>query len=315
MSQFRTVPDTVHPVPQTQKKAVRGFTLIELLVVIAIIAILIALLLPAVQQAREAARRLSCKNNLKQLGIAVHNYLDQHDYIVPVRIRNHHSWMALLLPHIDQGNVHDTYDFDRPWDHAVNQPAVTAILPVLHCASSPANADYLYDIGNNRRASTTDYGPSHAIARSRFHNPPGDATGAIHQNTSSIASITDGTISTLLFIEDAGRPDHYVAGKPGPSNSNNGCGNFNVSGGIVKGGAWSSPRNALPLHGFTEDGLRCPGPCAINCTNNNEAYSFHTGGIQAVFVDGHVQFLSENIHLSIYHALITARGNEVVGEF
>lgn len=306
------LPASAHP--KSRQTRARGFTLIELLVVIAIIAILIALLLPAVQQAREAARRLSCKNNLKQLGIAVHNYLDQFNYLVPQRIQNRHSWMALLLPQLDQANVQEIYDFNRPWDHNVNQASISAILPVLHCPSAPTTR-HTVDIGDGKTASTTDYGPTSGVAPSEFFDPPGDNAGAISLRAGSISIIKDGTATTFLFIEDAGRPAHWVNGTKGPDDFDNGCGNFNVSGGIVKGAAWADPQNGLPLHGFTVDGLNCPGPCAINCTNNNEAYSFHPGGIQAVFVDGHVDFISENIHTSIYMALITARGREVVGDF
>ncbi len=293
-----------------------GFTLIELLVVIAIIAILIALLLPAVQQAREAARRTQCKNHLKQLALAVHNYHDQHNVVVPQRILSRHSWMSLLLPHVEQSNLYATYDFNLPWNHVTNQPAIQTVLSILHCPSTPSEESYLYDLGNGRWASGTDYGPTSGVVGNRFYRPKRDSRGAINaQLPTKLVTITDGTSSTLLFVEDVGRPDHWVRGKRGPDISNNGCGNFNVNNGVVRGGSWADPNNALPLHGFTRDGLRCPGPCAINCTNNNEAYGFHTGGIQAAFADGHVQFLSENIAYSVYAELITARGGEILGEF
>ena len=124
-----------------------GFTLIELLVVIAIIAILVALLLPAVQQAREAARRSSCKNNLKQMGLALHNYHDTYRVFPPGNvIKSHHSTAFLhMLPQLEMGNVYDQLDFAPNiafWfghpNAAVNRPALDGTkVPAYFCPSSP----------------------------------------------------------------------------------------------------------------------------------------------------------------------------------
>jgi prepilin-type N-terminal cleavage/methylation domain-containing protein len=127
-----------------------GFTLIELLVVIAIIAVLIALLLPAVQQAREAARRTQCKNNLKQLGIALHNYLSTHSVFPPsgcisMATTSQQPWsaQAFVLPYLEGNNIYANIDFSLGYHHPVNTsayppfgPAATRV-PVLICPSDP----------------------------------------------------------------------------------------------------------------------------------------------------------------------------------
>ncbi len=123
----------------------RGFTLIELLVVIAIIAILIALFLPAVQQAREAARRTGCRNNLKQLGLALHNYHDVHKTFPPgVIARSNnlqdamHGGLTLLLPQLEQNNIHSRYNFNLPWRHPSNVAATNVAIDVFRCPTAGA---------------------------------------------------------------------------------------------------------------------------------------------------------------------------------
>jgi prepilin-type processing-associated H-X9-DG protein len=129
-----------------------------------------------------------------------------------------------------------------------------------------------------------------------------------------IAEITDGTSNTLLVIEDAGRPAHYIRGHVrGPQPHNGGCNNAVVpASGVVTGAAWADPVSDAPLNTFTADGLACPGPCGINCSNNNEPYAFHPGGMNAVFAGGSVRFLKESMNVATLAALITMRGDEIV---
>jgi len=144
---------------QTRKR--RGFTLIELLVVIAIIAILIALLLPAVQQAREAARRASCKNNLRQIGLALHNYESAHRIFPPGVLGKSgspsagellHTWQAMILPELEQATLQQTYDFNLRFDDPANAAAVRQTLSVFLCPSQPIDALLNNRYGNNHYA-------------------------------------------------------------------------------------------------------------------------------------------------------------------
>jgi prepilin-type N-terminal cleavage/methylation domain-containing protein len=121
----------------------RGFTLIELLVVIAIIAILVALLLPAVQQAREAARRAHCRNNLKQMGIALHDYHEIHKTLPPGVVTDSndlrdgwHSGLTLLLPHLEEQTIHNQFDFNLSWREPINIAAANAHVNTFRCPSS-----------------------------------------------------------------------------------------------------------------------------------------------------------------------------------
>lgn len=130
----------------------------------------------------------------------------------------------------------------------------------------------------------------------------------------SVFKILDGMSHTMLVVEDAGRPEYWINwikyGR-GPRNNNNGCSSANVWRGVTSGGAWADPSNHIPLHGFDSEGLRCPGPCAINCTNNNEAFSFHREGVQLTLLDGSVHFLNQDTDIKVYAALITRAGSEL----
>src|SRR5262245_37454879 len=255
-----------------------AFTLIELLVVIAIIAILIALLVPAVQRVRESAARASCLNNLKQLGLALHNYESTHKHFPGVQNGSPvHAWSVALLSHVEQDNVAKIYQLQSAWNSAANQPAVTATVSILICPSTPRQSTL--DETPGFKAAVTDYAPMSSVAptlAALLGLPTGiDRTGFFNANKQRrIAEITDGLSNTLALVEDAGRPGHWVRGpKRGPANSIPGGGNASVTNGRVTGAAWADPANDLPIHGFTFDGLTAPGLCPMNCTNNNEAFS------------------------------------------
>ncbi|MCO6456634.1 MAG: DUF1559 domain-containing protein [Pirellulaceae bacterium] len=244
----------------------RAFTLVELLVVIAIIGLLVALLLPAVQAAREAARRTSCQNNLKQLALALHNYHDNVGVFPPSSLSPpEHTWAPLLLPYIEQLTLQDQYDFRYAWNDPMNAPAIRQHVPVFHCASSPSQANRRDNVGGGRQAATTDYAPVTGVAsivyRSGLVPEPASGDGVMMRNRAVImANISDGTSYTLIMAEDAGRPEFYVRGRRrGPASSSPSNGNLPVSGGRVQGAGWADPSNGIPLHGFNWNGLDGPG--------------------------------------------------------
>lgn len=329
------------------KKKSRGFTLIELLVVIAIIAILVALLLPAVQQAREAARRTQCKNNLKQIGLALHNYEGTFGMFPPSRINIstpavfQQTWNVMILPYIEQAPLYNQYNFNVNWFAPANDPMTTVQLPAFVCPSTPGTRptppQALYDgITGASRTGTpiwgyNDYGSINAV-RNAFIVASGlpsigtkDAMGGLGRGPggTKIRDITDGTSNTMLIAEDAGRPQQYIRNTKGlnPRVGNIAFGtNFTAD-----GWSWADINNGFSVDGSNTAGVQndtknsgattIVGTCNMNCTNDSEMYSFHTGGVQTVLADGSVRFLSENISGATLVGLITLSGGEVVGEF
>lgn len=297
-----------------------GFTLVELLVVIAIIGILIALLLPAVQAAREAARRAACENNLRQIGIALHHHHDVQRVFPPSTVTqpHRHTWVVFTLRYMEQNNLYDIYDVDVNWDRPENQSAITTPLSVLQCPSSPGGGKRIDHVRSGVEAATSDYAPvtgvSPLLSCVGLVPPVSDRRGVMTRKKSArIPDVKDGTSNTLVIAEDAGRPRHWTSRGRGPENTNPSHGNLPVINGRVLGAGWADTHCQIPLHGFNYDGIDGPGPCAINCTNNNEAFGFHPGGVEVVFADGSVQFLAETMDIAVYAALITRSGGETTG--
>jgi prepilin-type N-terminal cleavage/methylation domain-containing protein len=296
----------------------RGFTLIELLVVIAIIAVLIALLLPAVQQAREAARRSSCQNNLKQLGLAIHNYHDTYNLFPmgyvdnPAYIGGNNggwSWQAMILPQLEQGNLAFNFAY-RPHGPAgtisdpagVNTRLISTPQPVFSCPSDdkPKN-DPIHGTGAaayQADMATSSYCGVIGIVNGTPCTPENSASRTVHRrnigpftiNTCrKMGSISDGLSNTMFVGEvawgteiDAESNNQYLYG------SVTGTGEADCSN--APGTTGSSPFSHLRA---TEDKINA----VTNQRRESRAFhSRHTGGAQFLLGDGAVRFISENIN-------------------
>jgi len=322
--------------PSSPRRRRQGFTLIELLVVIAIIAVLIALLLPAVQQAREAARRSQCKNNMKQLGLAAHNYHEIHNMIPPGLMAfdsppGYGGYAAqgtgiFLLPFIEQANLYNRYDHNKGFDHADNQVVTRTPIPVYQCPSTPDTNRIMDSVNafassfgglpaeNGSRVAVSDYNGARWTYRVTDSYPNGNIGMMSHvwafstmqiKETTRFRDATDGLSNTILYFEMAGRPKLYRNGKD--------------NGALVWSQAqWSAPwsfSTGIDIYTSSPDGITQGGSCVMNCTNEWQPYSFHTGGVQITMGDGSGRFLNDSINGQVLWALLGRGDGTVAGEF
>ncbi len=300
----------------------RGFTLIELLVVIAIIGVLVAILLPAVQQAREAARNSQCTNNIKQMGIAFHNYYETHSRF-PISQSWHKlgpkyaiaaCWARSLLPYVDQGNAIGRYDDTISHIDPANRPTLGKSMPLFKCPSSPAPATVTMTVdttsfdwdgatnGEKILVGVNEYACSSNTSVS------GVATvGLMPYNNFAtlISEVTDGLSNTMQVCEIAGGGNIYDA-KRNVSEVNNQL-HWRIWAGFSR----------LSLRNYSYDGLtQSAGNCVVNCTSNgSNPYSFHTGGANILLGDGSARFISESLDLTTMIRLVTRNDAKPVGEF
>ena len=317
--------------------------MVEVLVAIAIVGVLIVLLLPAVQAAREAARRTQCRNNLRQVGIAFHNYHEVcrqlppayvaiHKSVIPCFIGiagqyddvNIHTYGEFLLPFIESAmiprQIVSTQPYFAPADltsiglpkyTADNQSAVAVAISVFLCPSAPRGANPYSDIWDDLslpigfRTGGNDYGPSNGI--SRFSPLLALAPRQGGGPTAFGVLSNDFPSMKLRDVTDGTSQTALmweIAARPDWY-----VGGKNI--GHTKGGGWADVGNAENwFYGSSVDGMIAGGPCAINCTNlaRTGAYSFHPGGVHVLLTDGSVHFLGENVDIGVFVSLGNVRG-------
>ena len=301
-----------------------AFTLIELLVVIAIIAILIGLLLPAVQKVREAAYRVRCFNNMKQLGLAMHNYMTDKgnfgigvDYARVEKNGQHYSrsHVPQFLPYIEQGALASQYNYKANWDAGSNLSVGRRNIDILVCPSSPRDHrdnggnDYAVPIAYNYTAATnsgllTDAETVSPKGRGFWHHPFDGYGIPIPSNPppptppTRVEDITDGMSTTIALVEDVGRP-YYYSFPPGPT--------FGTRPATDQpDDYWSSDTHAIYLQTWCNNST-------VNCHNDNEIFSFHTRGANYLFADGSVHWLRQNLPPKVLLALYTRGAGDLPG--
>ncbi|HTN75912.1 MAG TPA: DUF1559 domain-containing protein [Pirellulaceae bacterium] len=275
-----------------QRKTRWGFTLVELLVVIAIIGVLVALLLPAVQAAREAARRMQCVNNMKQIALAVHVYESANRQFPPAYVAGKHNMLTYILPQLEQQAVYDLYNFDLAWNHADNKPAVDNDMAAFRCPTAPRSAtkytaDYSACTTINTPARTT-------LISSNFITDRKIWESVLQPDQVTTAQIRDGLSNSFLYFEDGGRPGNYK--KAG------------LQSGTISGARWADVESYFHVHDT------CGGTSMSNCHNNNEIFSFHPGGCVYSMADGSTRFEAETIAPEVFVSLFTSMANDVVGQ-
>jgi prepilin-type processing-associated H-X9-DG protein len=317
---------------------VRGVTLVEMLAVVAIVGGLVGLLLPAVQQARESSRQSQCVNNLKQIGIGLHNFHSARESfpttvsgtLAPGSIGSY-SWGAQLLPYTEETALADLYDYTVDFDDAKNMAAVQTKVGFMVCGSNPsgqlqhpkfktgsptwwaAAVDYAASNG----PSTTLWTAPAAVSYAKPGTTDGFFKGTVRPGVRGrkIADILDGTSKSIAIVESAGRPQVWGFGAMVPDSGLA----SSPSAKYVLLCSWANS-NEMLVKGFKQDAtqadlasqIKSPGPQMINGSNNYGVYAFHPGGANFLFADGAARFLTDTTSADVVAALLTIKAGDAV---
>jgi prepilin-type N-terminal cleavage/methylation domain-containing protein/prepilin-type processing-associated H-X9-DG protein len=309
-----------------------GFTLIELLVVIAIIAVLIALLLPAVQAAREAARRAQCVNNLKQLGLSMHNYESTNTTFPIGRMGsgysypsvgdtsgslNRRTWLLSILPFVEQGAIFQATNFSRPFYDISNTTTRMTSVASFHCPSDPftntisqANTPYPRRKGNYLvNWGNTTYWQNGGQDPQPFVGPQDTVVFGGAPFTANyarpISYFTDGTSNTLLMAEIIVTQENPTDTRGDFFNDDYGCAMFM---------GYTTPNSVIPdqMNTYCSYPYLTNPPCLNVAPVFLAARSYHSGGVNALLTDGSVKFFKNTINRTVWRALSTPIGGEVI---
>jgi len=315
----------------------RGFTLIELLVVIAIIAILIALLLPAVQQAREAARRSTCKNGLKQIGLALHNYHDTHRTFPPGAVwygngsapengRDANwgtTWVVQVLPYMDQAPLYNNYNMSLParsTNSSTSDSVLQAKIPILRCPSQPGIDRTLLTqdhTGFSKITYAGSVGAGETLDLADYNN--NDRRGifsTVAQNGAKIRDITDGTTNVIMLGEIV--TSNSTADDKGAWGWCTGAlfSGINANGVLTPNASLVTDRTPYASNNTSDKNPnRRNNPDGTGPDSGQAARSFHVGGVHVALADGSVRFVSENIDQTTYLHLLAIGDGNVIGDY
>lgn len=306
-----------------KKTTTTGFTLVELLIVVAIIGLLVALLLPAVNSARESARRTSCQNNLRNFSLAIQNYNTSKNRFPPAATTEpEHSVITYLLPYFEEQVTYDRIDLKLDWDQGSNEEfeKKVALGGILYCPSAPetrtrklfgkVRTDHISQLH------VCDYAPAHSIdaasadikrlikqQRIASRGEPTDVAWhgilrkvpTIRNDVVTTFQVGDGLSKTFLFFEAAGRPQYYDGGRP-------------VHDKNITSFRWGSPALSVRID------RTCGDAQLFNCTNSDELYGMHPNGLMVAKADAAVTFLNQDVDPEIFVSLYTRNAKDIVAD-